>query len=99
MNQERLMQILVTPHISEKSAVAAEMSGQHTFKVVVDANKLEVKHAVEKLFSVKVQSVRMINMKGKNKRFGQRLGRRVNWKKAIVRLEDGHDIDFVGGGS
>ena len=97
MNQERLMQILVSPHISEKSAVAAEMSGQHTFKVVVDANKLEVKNAIEKLFSVKVRSVRMIRMSGKNKRFGQRLGRRADWKKAIVRLEDGHDIDFVGG--
>ena len=97
MNQERLMQILVSPHISEKSAVAAEMSGQHTFKVVVDANMLEVKNAIEKLFSVKVRSVRMIRMSGKNKRFGQRLGRRADWKKAIVRLEDGHDIDFVGG--
>ena len=97
MNQERLMQILVSPHISEKSALAAEMSGQHTFKVVLDANKLEVKHAVEKLFSVKVRSVRMIRMSGKNKRFGQRMGRRVDWKKAVVRLEDGHDIDFVGG--
>ena len=99
MNQERLMQILVSPHISEKSAVAAEMSGQHTFKVVVDATKLEVKRAVEKLFSVKVRSVRIIRMNGKNKRFGQRLGRRADWKKAIVRLEDGHDIDFVGGAS
>ena len=99
MNQERLMQVLVSPHISEKSAIAAEMSGQHTFKVAIDANKLEVKHAVEKLFSVKVQSVRMIRNSGKNKRFGQRLGRRADWKKAIVRLEDGHDIDFVGGGS
>ena len=99
MNQERLMQILVAPHVSEKSAVAAEMSGQHTFRVVVDANKLEVKHAVEKLFSVKVRSVQMVNMKGKVKRFGQRFGRRADWKKAIVRLEDGHDIDFVGGGN
>lgn len=99
MNQERLMQVLVTPHISEKSAMAAEISGQHTFRVAIDANKLEVKHAVEKLFSVKVRSVRMIRMGGKNKRFGQRLGRRADWKKAIVRLEDGHDIDFVGGGN
>ena len=99
MNQERLMQILVSPHVSEKSAVAAEMSGQHTFKVVVDANKLEVKRAVESLFSVKVESVRMMRMSGKSKRFGQRLGRRADWKKAIVRLADGHDIDFVGGGN
>ncbi len=99
MNQERMMQILLSPHISEKSAVAAEMSGQHTFKVLIDATKLEVKHAVESLFSVKVQSVRVIRMSGKSKRFGQRLGRRVDWKKAIVRLEDGHDIDFVGGGN
>jgi len=99
MNQERLMKILLAPHISEKSARDAEVAGQHTFRVVTDANKLEVKHAVEQLFSVKVRSVRMINMKGKNKRFGQRLGRRSDWKKAIVRLVDGHDIDFVGIGS
>lgn len=96
MNQERMMQILVSPHISEKSARGAEFSSQHTFKVVADANKLEVKHAVEKLFSVKVRSVRMINSKGKYKRFGQRLGRRSDWKKAMVRLADGHDIEFVG---
>ncbi len=99
MNQERLMKILLAPHISEKSAHDAEVSGQHTFRVVTDANKLEVKHAVEQLFSVKVRSVRMINMKGKSKRFSQRLGRRNDWKKAVVRLADGHDIDFVGIGS
>lgn len=99
MNQERMMQILVSPHVSEKSAVAAEMFGQHTFKVLVDASKFEVKQAVEKLFSVKVRSVRIVKMKGKNKRFGQRLGRWVDWKKAFVCLEDGHDIDFVGGGN
>ncbi len=99
MNQERMMQILVSPHVSEKSTIAAEAINQHTFKVLVDANKLEVKQAVEKLFSVKVRSVRIVKMKGKNKRFSQRLGRRADWKKAFVCLEDGHDIDFVGGGN
>ena len=99
MNLERVMQVLVSPHISEKSTISSELYSQHTFKVAVDANKLEVKRAVEKLFSVKVKSVRIMCVSGKSKRFGQRLGRRVNWKKAIVRLEDGQDIDFLKGAS
>ena len=99
MNHERLMQVLVAPHVSEKSTLAAEISGRHTFKVLVDTNKLEVKQAVEKLFSVKVRSVQMVNVKGKNKRSGQRLGRRNDWKKAIVGLKDGYDINFVGSGN
>jgi len=98
MNQERLYQVLLSPHISEKSAVGAESNGQHTFRVAVDANKLEVKKAVEQLFSVQVESVRMLRVKGKSKRFGQRLGRRSDWKKAVVRLAEGQDIDYAGMG-
>ncbi|MDQ7016074.1 MAG: 50S ribosomal protein L23 [Gammaproteobacteria bacterium] len=98
MNQERLLNVLLAPHVSEKSAMNADGSNQHTFKVTVDATKLEVKRAVEDLFEVKVVSVRMMNVKGKNKRFSQRLGSRPSWKKAMVRLADGQDVEFAGMG-
>jgi len=95
MNQERLYQVLVAPHVSEKATIVAEENGQVVFKVAVDATKLEVKKAVEKLFKVKVNGVRILNVKGKVKlnRFG--LSHRNNWKKAYVRLAEGHDIDFA----
>lgn len=95
MNQERIFQVLMGPHISEKAALSAESGNQVAFKVAVDANKLEVKKAVEKLFDVKVESVQLLNVKGKVKRnrFGET--RRVSWKKAYVRLAQGQDIDFA----
>jgi len=95
MNQERLYQVLVAPHVSEKATNVADKNRQVVFKVAVDADKLEVKKAVEKLFKVKVSGVRILNVKGKVKlnRFG--LSRRNNWKKAYVRLAEGHDIDFA----
>ncbi len=96
MNQERMYSVLIAPHVSEKSATQAELIGQHTFKVAPDATKLEVKNAVEKLFNVNVASVRMINNKGKVKRQGMRVGRRSDTRKAIVRLQEGQDIDYMG---
>jgi large subunit ribosomal protein L23 len=95
MKQERLYQVLVAPHISEKATNVADATNSVVFKVAVSANKLEVKKAVEKLFNVKVEAVRLLNVKGKMKqnRFG--LSRRNNWKKAYVRLAAGHDIDFA----
>lgn len=96
MNNSRLYQVLLSPHISEKTAVDAEMKGRHTFRVAADATKLEVRQAVEKLFGVRVTSVQMLNQKGKIKRFGATIGKRSDWKKAIVRLADGDDLDFVG---
>lgn len=95
MNQERIYKILVGPQISEKSTLVAEKSNQVVFKVALDANKLEIKRAIEKLFNVKVAQVRVLRMKGKVKR--NRFGdvRRSDWKKAYVRLEQGHDIDFA----
>jgi large subunit ribosomal protein L23 len=97
MNQERLMKVLLAPHVSEKSAMAAERDRQFVFRVVGDATKPEVKAAVEKLFSVEVECVQVTNVKGKTKRFGQRQGRRSGWKKAYVSLKPGFDIDFMGG--
>ncbi len=95
MNEQRLYGVILAPHISEKSAMAAEMQGRHTFRIATDASKLEVRQAVEKLFKVDVKSVQIVNCKGKSKRFGQSMGRRSDWKKATVRLAEGQDIDFM----
>lgn len=94
MNQERLMHVLLAPHISEKTAMASESANQYVFKVARDANKTEIRAAVEKLFEVTVESVRTVNMRGKTKRFKTSLGRRPHWKKAYVRLAEGQTIDL-----
>jgi large subunit ribosomal protein L23 len=95
-HQERLMTVLQGPHLSEKSHIAAERN-QIVFKVRTDANKREIKQAVELLFEVKVEGVTVANYEGKNKRHGQTAGRRAAWKKAYVRLAEGSSIDFLGG--
>ena len=94
MNQERLFKVLLGPHITEKAASAAGSATQVAFKVATDASKLEVKKAVEKLFEVKVEGVRVINVKGKTRRTKTGMGKRSDWKKAYVRLAEGQDIDF-----
>ena len=96
MNDERLMRVLVSPHVSEKSTRLNEVANQVVFKVLPDARKLEIKHAVEKLFNVEVEDVQVTNVKGKRKGSARQAGRRSDWKKAYVRLKQGHDIDFVG---
>ena len=96
MNQERIYQVLLGPHVSEKSTLIAEDSSQVVFRVAKTATKPEVKAAVEQLFEVKVRDVRMATMKGKRKGFGRIRGRRSDWKKAYVALEAGQDIDFFG---
>jgi large subunit ribosomal protein L23 len=97
MNKERLMKVLLSPVVSEKSAMAADSANQFGFKVATDATKPEIAAAVELMFGVKVESVRTMNVSGKQKRFGAVMGQRNNWKKAYVRLQAGHDIDFAGG--
>lgn len=94
MNQERLYKVLLGPVISEKAAVAADVANQVVFKVVPSANKAEVKAAVEKLFNVSVEGVRVLNVKGKTKRTRYGIGRRSDWKKAYVSLAEGSEIDF-----
>jgi large subunit ribosomal protein L23 len=94
-NQERLMQVLLGPHVSEKATSLAE-SGQIVFKVRTDATKMDVRKAVELLFEVKVERVSVVNLPAKKKRFGQRAGARKAWKKAYVRLAPGQDINFMG---
>jgi len=97
MSDERLMKVLVAPHISEKSARVADSSNQVVFRVLPDACKPEIKRAVEKMFNVEVEHVRTASVKGKQKRFQRTPGKRSDWKKAYVRLKPGHDIDFLGG--
>ncbi len=94
--QERLMQVLIGPHVSEKSTIAADQSGHVVFRVRRDATKAEIRKAVEMLLDVKVVSVTVARMPGKPKRFGRTMGRRQAWKKAYVRLAPGHEIDFIG---
>lgn len=96
MNEERMYNVLLAPVVSEKTSMQAELAGQHTFKVVPTATKLEVKNAIEKLFQVNVVSVRIANIKGKVKVRGQTIGRRPTTRKAIVRLAEGQDIDYMG---
>jgi len=96
MNQERLMTVLLGPHISEKSTNVAEAHNQVVFKVRRDATKSEIRRAVESLFDVKVDKVSVVVNKGKTKRFGMQYGRRQDWKKAYVTLPAGQDIDFMG---
>ena len=95
MSQERLMKVLLSPLVSEKSSVAADSARQFTFKVTKDATKPEIAQAVELLFDVQVEQVRTVNVKGKSKRFGTIQGKRADWKKALVRLKEGFDIDFA----
>ena len=96
MNQERMHQILVAPHVSEKAALLADDQNQHVFKVLSTATKAEVKQAVEGMFKVKVEKVRILNIKGKAKRFGGRIGKRSDLRKAYVTLMPDNDIDFAG---
>lgn len=96
MNQERLMKVLLAPHVSEKGAMIADAHNQVVFKVARDATKPEIKSAVELMFDVKVERVSVINVKGKSKRFGAFRGQRSDWKKAYVSLAEGHEIDFLG---
>ena len=95
-SKERLMQVLVAPHVSEKSARISEGANQFVFRVRRDATKPEVKAAVELMFEVKVSDVNIVNVGGKTKRFGQRFGKRQDYKKAYVRLAPGQSIELTG---
>ena len=95
MNQERIFQVLVGPHVSEKAAIVADTSNQYVFKVAMDATRAEIKKSVEQLFKVKVDKVTTLRVKGKVKRNRYGLSTKPTWKKAYVRLEQGQDIDFA----
>ena len=97
MSRESLMNVLIGPHVSEKSARVSEGANQFVFRVRRDASKPDIKAAVELMFEVKVAAVNVVNVAGKNKRFGQRLGRRQDFKKAYVRLAPGQKIESLSG--
>ncbi|MFK7161558.1 50S ribosomal protein L23 [Marinospirillum sp. MEB164] len=95
MNQERVFQVLLGPHMTEKAAILADNKNQFVFKVAQDATKPEVKKAVEQLFDVKVESVRVVNARGKTRRTLHGIGRRKGVRKAYVSLAEGQSIDFA----
>ncbi len=89
------MTVLKGPHVSEKSSIAAELNNQVVFRVRTDATKEEIRQAVELLFEVSVDSVQVVNCRGKIKRHGMNWGQRAAWKKAYVKLVEGSQIDFL----
>lgn len=95
MSNAQLIDVLDAPIISEKSTIAAEKENRFVFKIKTHATKKQVKKAVEALFQVEVESVHVLNVKGKKKRFGRTLGQRSDWKKAYVKLKPGFDINFA----
>jgi large subunit ribosomal protein L23 len=97
-NEERLLQVLLAPQISEKATYVADKNEQVIFIVAPDATKPEIKAAVELLFKVQVESVQVANLKGKSKRFGRSMGRRSDVRKAFVCLKPGQEINFAEGG-
>jgi large subunit ribosomal protein L23 len=94
---KRPQEIIIRPLITERAARMTENQNKIVFQVATDANKLEIKRAVEALFEVKVTGVRTLNVKGKLKRMGRFEGRRPSWKKAIVTLAEGQSLDFFEG--
>ena len=97
MNQERVFQVLRTPHVSEKSSIVGDRHNQFVFKVAADASKAEIKTAVATLFDVTVERVTTLNVKPKSKRFRGQPGKRKGWKKAYVTLAEGEEIEFLDG--
>jgi large subunit ribosomal protein L23 len=90
-------QVVVRPHITEKTSAAYQDRSEYTFEVHPDATKHQIRHAIEELFGVKVTGVWTANMRGKEKRMGKSAGRRPNWKKAIVKLREGDTIEIFEG--
>jgi len=97
LNQERLLQVILAPQITEKATHVADKHQQIAFKVRTDATKPEIKAAVELVFKVEVDGVTVANVKGKTKRAGRIMGRRKDWKKAYVSLKPGQEINFAAG--
>ena len=93
-SQERLINLLLTPHITEKTSLAMQNANTYSFRVLRDSSKPEVKAAVELMFNVKVAKVNLVNETGKSRRFGKVQGRTQDIKKAYVRLAPGQTIDY-----
>ncbi|MDD5390812.1 MAG: 50S ribosomal protein L23 [Gallionellaceae bacterium] len=97
MKEERLLQVILAPVISEKATMLADKREQVIFRVATSATKPEIKAAVELLFKVQVKDVQVANVKGKSKRFGRFNGKRSDWKKAYVCLKPGQELNFAAG--
>ena len=94
LSKDELYQVIVKPIVTEKSTRAAEYHGHAVFEVIPSATRVDVKAAIEQAFDVEVESVKVLNVKGKTKRFGKSMGKRNDRKKAYIRLKEGSDIDF-----
>jgi large subunit ribosomal protein L23 len=94
VNKEQLMNVLIAPHVTEKTATAMQNNNQYTFRVKKNATKTDIKAAVELMFEVKVKGVQVVNEPGKQRRFGKIIGRTQDWKKAYVSLVQGQSIDY-----
>lgn len=92
-----IYQVIKEPHITEKASLQKEGCNQVSFKVYRRANKIEIKQAVETLLKTKVLEVKTMNMRGKRRRMGKNVGKRADWKKAIVKLAPGENIEFFEG--
>lgn len=96
MNQERLLKVILSPHISEKATIAMEKHNEYVFQVIENATKPEVKDAIEHLFNAKVKSVRIVNVRPKKKLFKGVEGKRKGWKKAYVTLQADQKLEMIG---
>ena len=94
MNKEQLMNVLLAPHVTEKTSLAMQNANQYTFRVKRNATKTDIRQAVELMFEVTVKGVQVVNEPGKARRFGKRVGRTQDWKKAYVSLVQGQSIDY-----
>ena len=95
MSNIKILSVIRAPRVSEKTARIQEQSNQYVFEVATTATKADVKAAIEQIFEVKVESVNVVNVKGKQKAFRSRMGRRGDWRKAYVKLADGQTIDVT----
>ena len=93
---DKLYNVLLAPRVTEKTARVGEQGNQYVFRVATDATKADIRAAVEQLFDVNVESVQVTNVKGKTKSFKMRPGKRADWKKAYVRVQEGQVIDLLG---
>lgn len=96
MSKDYLFNVLLAPRVTEKTARVGEQGNQYVFKVAPSATKADIRAAIEELFEVSVESVRVVNVKGKTKSFKMRPGKRSDWKKAYVRVQAGQVIDLLG---
>lgn len=96
MSNDNLYNVLLAPRVTEKTARVGEQGNQYVFRVATDATKQDIRAAIEQLFEVNVESVRVANVKGKTKSFKMRPGKRKDWKKAYVRVQEGQVIDLLG---